>query len=738
MFKVKKTPLIVAAIIAALTAFPSAVAAQTAGAPAAILAYADNPDAVEIVDSSGVGRMAMIGDEIKGGETVKTAASAAEIKLDPNGSIIKVARNTSFKVNALAGSAGGGDTNEFALLGGKIRTVAARSKAGNKYLIRTPTAVCGVRGTDFSLNAIAGMQDSVMVKKGLVEFSKVGADGALQPVMVAAGQFADAFAEVFAAAAFTPEQFASEFGDVEFTTLDPEAVPDEPPAPPSEEEKKAEEEKPAEAVPAEEPKTETAPATELAKPKVDASKSKIMGWLGDMVGFEIGSVVIDGNTYSKAVIQPTFNLGKLRMSLYLPVIYTSDLFNPDTWYHPLGNDEWDFGAGDWNTDPVKASLDAFRDLALKIRYIEYGDQAFDPVYLKIGNLSSMTIGHGVLMRNFANDSDFPAVRRVGLNVGADSGFWGVEGVVNDLADPQIFGGRVKVLKFIGLSMIADIDPAGDLPDPASVGDPVLFGAGADLDFPLIRGSTFGLRAFADIAAVIPATRSSYTIDGVTIDPGFHYESVYDPDLGSGLDALNNYGIVAGFMGKVLFLDWRLEYRRYKGAYQPTFFNSSYERNRAVYAERFANMLVAPADTTLTQGIFGEASFALLKDKISFDAGYMMPWGPDGMTEDVLKDDYILAKLEIKKGVIPIIDVSGSFSYERTGFAYALTSNAAGVSLFDAYTVLKGELTYPIAETVDFAIIVSTAASHDADGAVIFEDGKPKVAPTITFETRVHF
>jgi len=266
---------------------------------------------------------------------------------------------------------------------------------------------------------------------------------------------------------------------------------------------------------------------------------------------------------------------------------------------------------------------------------------------------------------------------------------------------------------------------------------MFFGAGLDLDFPLIRSSAFGLKAFADVAAVVPLTRASYTLNGITVDSGFHYNTVYNPDLGSGIDALNNYGIVAGFMGKVLFMDWRLEYRRYKGAYQPTFFNSAYERNRGSYARRFAEMLTSPADTALTQGIFGEAAFSLLRDKISFNAGYMMPWGPDGVTEEVLKDDYLVAKLEIKKGVIPIIDVSGSFSYERTGFAYALSTDAAGVSLFDASTVLKGELVYPIASTVDFAIIVSTATSYE-NGAVVYENGMPKVEPTVTFETRVRF
>lgn len=765
MINKRNAPRLRAAFVIALAALPFALfgqtngtaqaaaqgAAQTVQGPQAVLVYADNPDVVEIVDAAGVGRIASIGDEIRGGETLKTAASAAEIKLTPNGSIIKVARNTKFKVTTLAGSASGADTNEFALLGGKIRTVAAKSKAGNKYLIRTPSAVCGVRGTDFALNAVEGERDSVAVKSGLVEFAKIGADGVAQPIMVAAGQFADAFAAVFSAAAFSAEQFAQEFADVEFTSLNPADVPNESPEPaPAEEPKKEEEKKEAEAAPSA-PVAEPAPApapssaADLPKPKLDTSKSKIMTWLGEMLGFELGSVVIDGNTYSKAIIQPTFNLGKLKLSLYLPVIYTDDLFNPNSWYMPKGNNEWSFGSEYYSNDPIQGAGDALRDLALKIRYIEYGNQAFDPVYLKVGNLSTMTIGHGVLMRNFANDSDFPAVRRVGLNAGADTGFWGVEGVVNDLAEPEIFGGRFKILKFIGLTILADIDPAGDLSESAAeaAGKPMFFGTGLDLDLPIANSPVFALRAFADAAAVVPLTRASVT-DGTTIVPaGFQYKTVYDPDK-SGFDAFNNYGIVAGLMGKMLFIDWRLEYRQYRGAYRPTFFNAAYERNRAVYAQEFKNMLLNPAANVLTHGIYGEAGFSLLKDKLTFNAGYMMPWSSDSAvpTENVLKNDYLQAKLLIKKGLIPILDLSGSFSYERTGFAYALMSNITGVGLFDANTVLKGEVVYPIASSVDFAIVVSTATAHTSEGAVIYEtvNGQltPKVEPTVTFETRVRF
>ena len=63
----------------------------------------------------------------------------------------------------------------------------------------------------------------------------------------------------------------------------------------------------------------------------------------DFLGMEIGSITIDGKTYSKVLLQPEFAIGDLQLSLYLPVVYETDLFNPDDWHHPAGNDEWSFG-----------------------------------------------------------------------------------------------------------------------------------------------------------------------------------------------------------------------------------------------------------------------------------------------------------------------------------------------------------------------------------------------------------
>jgi len=700
--------------------------------PKALLVYADDDSLIQVITSSGTSRSVFVGDEILPGETIKTAGTNAELKLDPNGSVIKIARNTSFKVEGLAGAAAK-DTNEFALLGGKIRTVAAKTAGSNKYQIKTPTAVCGVRGTDFSMLVIEGARDAVYVKRGLVEFARTLADGTLQPILVGAGQFADVFGPSFMPSPFTPEQLANDFADLdEFKAVDPASVPQNEGSPQA-----GQEEKPAEeaSTPAVDASTQTSAESGKTTPK-QAQESKLMAWLGDILGFEIGSVVIDGTTYSKAVIQPVFSIGKLKMGLYLPIIYTNDLFNPNSWYHPNNNDEWSFGSEYWNTDPTKGALDALQDLALKIRFIEYGQPMVDPVYLKVGNLSDMTIGHGVLMRNFANDADFPSVRRVGINAGYDAGPWAVEAVVNDLGKPEIFGGRVKLLSFFGISAIADINPASGLATQAerdSIGDPMLIGSALDIDIPILKLSFLSLRAFADVAAVAPYNRVSVG----SLDAGLQYQAIYNPDYGTGFDAFRNYGFISGFMGKALIVDWRLEYRYYRGAYRPTFFDNTYERNRVKYAQDFYNLLTTPnaSNDVTVNGIYGEAGFSLIKDKINFTAGYMMPWSPDTTASwDVIsQQDYILAKLVIRKGLLPFYDISGAITYERTGFAYAISK---GKPLVDANTIFGGEVVVPIASTVDFAIVLANNAVLTESPTLI--EPQYKTSPTITFETRIHF
>jgi hypothetical protein len=671
------------------------------------------------------------GDAIPQGSTIVTGASTtAELRIKPNGSIIKIAANTTFTVSALATVPKG--KNSFAVAAGKVRTIAAK---GGNYEMRSQTAVCGVRGTDFFFSVEAGAKALLAVADGLVQFDKLDEAGTvLGSIPVGTGQAADAFADAFETFAFDAAQFAEQFGNMDFQKLltsdvPPEALDSEPGAEAPEPQK--------DLTPAEATKTMEADKT--------AVESGFVKWIKEALGMEIGSVTINDATYSKAVIQPNFKFGKVKLGLYLPIIYTSDLFDPDDWYKPAGNDEWSFGSDEFSDgDYLAAGADFAKDLALKIKYFEYGTQLEDPFFVKIGNLNDLTLGHGLIMRNYANDTEFPAVRRVGFNLGIDSEGGGFEAIVNDLADPQIFGlrGYMKPVAgsdlAFGASAVVDINPGADLVDPAAqVGDMMFIGAGVDMDMPIIKSDFLGLRFFADGAATVPYVMTAFS----GVDTGLKYEEFLYSD-----GKVKNWGAASGFMGNILFIDWRLEYRYFTGLFRPSFFDTTYDRMRSEYAVAYAAYLTGAAsysDTPNVMGIYGEGGFKLLNEKLVLTLGYMLPWSPDQSFSEVNANDEFHAKLTVKKGLIPVYDISGSISYDRRGLANAIADG--DFKLLDENSTFGGELVIPVPKTptLDLAIIFQTVPVRNDDGSLVYADaihqaaGIPELKPSISIETRFH-
>ena len=731
----KKTILLV--LFAAGAVLP--LAAQAA--PQAILEYFDNAGQIKVMDADGFENSDVsFGMELGIGDRVKTGETTAEIRLNPNGSIIRLAKNTEFKVDSVQG-AKGADRNTFTVFTGKLRAVAARTQ-GSNYEVRTPTAVCGVRGTDFGVFVTPGAEESVAVREGLVEFAK----NTGEKVSLAVGQGADVFAKTFEATAWSAERMARSFLDLDFKKLDPASVPKDTPKPAQVKDQPA-------SVPA---KPADTPKEKSKEPEKEAD-GPVKTFLKEHLGMEVGSVTINEETYSRVILQPVFNIGKFKSAFYLPIIYTGDLLNPHDWYRPRGNNEWSFGTDkNWNDDPWGGVSDLFRDLALKIRFIEYGDNR-DPFFIKVGNLNGLTLGHGILIRNYANDADFPAVRRVGLNLGIDGGTAGFEALAGDLAEPDIFGGRLYVRPFnpwqfaVGASFATDIDPAGDLPDAGSVfsavpgldSKPLFLTFALDFDLPIFKGDLASLVLFGDAGGLVPYLRHPFAGSAFKEDQGFITEAFYKS--GEGDFGFRNYALQAGVLGNIAILDWRLEYRQYRGLFQPGFFGPSYDRNRGVLAASLLDYLAnpnAPDYNKLTMGIYGEAGFTLF-NVIRFEAGYLWPWQLVDGSVETADDDYLQLRLELRKGFIPFglfSRMSFLASYTRTKFVPTiLDGKDKNLELFDANTVLKAELVYPVAETIDLAVSVTTTVARNSDGTVIYDsDGNPKWYPSVGIETRIHF
>jgi len=576
------------------------------------------------------------------------------------------------------------------------------------------------------------------VLKGVVEY----AIGDLKPLMVGAGQFAQLVGGALQAAAMSADQIKGIEDELPFKGLNPTEVPGQADAP---------------ATPPAEPVVEK--PTTPPEPQKSGFMDDIMAKLREILGMEIGAMTVGGVTYQKLVIQPQFKLGDLKLGLYLPMIYQRNMFGftePDNYYLPGGNNEWSFGV-----DKAMAglpwydiALDAAGDTLLKIRYVEWGSQR-DPFFFKVGNLNDITVGHGLIMRNFANDAEFPTVRRVGLNLGLDFGGIGMEAMTNDAAAPDIAGGRLYVRPIpgykgaLGLTVIADVNPSkGFSYTPVATeytaddtGKPIFFNPGIDLDLPFVESDPFSIIAFADVAGMIPYFQSAPNTaltGGTPIAPGFAWNAM----LSSG-SMPKNYGAAAGLFGNILFIDWRLEYRYFTGTFKPAFYDTLYERSRAQHVLdvlQYLGNTADPAYNKLEMGVYGEGGFTL--DKImSLTFGYFWPWALDTAGNIVPGDsDHLLLKFTLAKGVIPVVNIWGSISYERNKFAQMLMGGS-GFSLFDANTVVKAEVQYPVAPTLDVVLYYTTTARLDQNGQPVYESASsllPVLDTNLGIETRVHF
>lgn len=155
-------------LVSMIAALAGAQVPAAAAAPVAVLVYADDMREVEVLDFTGAPlEYVDFGTEILIGFGIRTGGSGAELRLEPNGSILWIGEDTFVKIEELQGLPNT-QTNSAALVWGRIRFVAA-TVAGQNYRITTPSAVIGVRGTDFAVSVGEERIATVAVERGVVE-----------------------------------------------------------------------------------------------------------------------------------------------------------------------------------------------------------------------------------------------------------------------------------------------------------------------------------------------------------------------------------------------------------------------------------------------------------------------------------------------------------------------------------------------------------------------------------------
>ena len=653
-----------------------------------------------------------------------------EIRLDPNGTIFNLGSDTLFVLNAIQDRENSSETS-LSLFKGHLRTIAARLGGNYKYTINTPTSVCGIRGTEV-LNSVTETGSFIVCKSGLVDvISAIDPDNRTQ---IGPNQRVNTLAALFTPLTVTAEEVGALFNQLPFRKLNPADVPgqlEELISGEAEAEDEAEEEAEEEAEAA---AGAGAPAADSAPSVSQGSRepSPFEQWLSNHMNMQLGSITIDGETWAKAVAQPVFIFDKVRLGLFLPIIYRDNFLDPDDWYHPEGNDEWSFGSdqGDW----VSTLQDFNNDLWLKVRFFEYGDPNWDPFYLKAGNLETMTLGHGSLVHNYTNNTNFPSERMLGLNAGVKLGGFKLESLLDDASEPSLMGGRIQLRSgkpfALGIASVVDLFPAAEAEDPDSLGDPYLLGSSLDLELFTINTALVKLQPFIDVSTVLPIYRNRP--DGTTFDTSDPFKLVWDDGT------LKNYGVKGGVIGKLTLIDFMLDLRYENGLYRHNLFDNLYQRNRLSQIVRINDYLENPDSTDSTLGVYGEGGFKLFQEKVRLSAAYLWPWEIDGSDIIITDEDYFRLGLEIKKGLVPVYNISGAIYYER---AYFASSIAEGNFVWlNEDSILTGEVVLPLAPTLDLAMIVSSSTVYDDQGNLIMEsDGiTPKVVPVFSIETRIHF
>jgi hypothetical protein len=345
------------------------------------------------------------------------------------------------------------------------------------------------------------------------------------------------------------------------------------------------------------------------------------------------------------------------------------------------------------------------------------------------------------MRNFANDQDFPSVRKIGLNAGLKLGPVAIEGMADDVARPTVVGGRLAVDMLgdqvaLGVQTSADLKLASDLGTATATntvayyGDPMLFVGGADLQlFKINGGAVFRTTAFADANSLAVYYRDTPGIaglkKGLDLKPMFHDQK------------FAGFGGEAGLYGNIAIVDYRFSFQAEKGLYTNGMFQGNYYRTRNALLKTLTTYssdatTQSATDNKLTMGIFG--SFGFDVGIFALDGAYRWPFelksdGKIGPSDT----DSLKIGVNIPKDKIPFVKVSGGISYERTKFIPSIRDK---VDLFDANTVFRGEVVYGLVKGMDLVIGVGTATRRNDNGDVIYENNKPKVGPTVSIDTKV--
>ncbi len=353
----------------------------------------------------------------------------------------------------------------------------------------------------------------------------------------------------------------------------------------------------------------------------------------------LGMTTVDGKPWPYIALGADIPIWKFGVFLDL------ELFLTDKW--KISDKGWDFKD---NTSEA---------ILRKIRYIRYGHED-EPLFVKFGGLSDVTLGYGMIVDRFTNMLRYPGEKLLGLQVYVnDVSPIGLtaQTLISDFAEMGDKGGfyaarlAVHPLKMSELFLLDGLSVGGMYAIDANVQAPAgKWTAGNAKDSILLDSLRNSTRSFAlwGIDVGVPLVKTE--LFGLDV----YGQSAFRTD------GVEGWGIgVPGLALRLWKLSGNVEYRRVGGRFTPGFgyFDTYY------LDERYSRSTLLSKDQTLPDasmnGILGRLGLNLF-DALTVSGTYQYMTGKDNDNDSAVTSKYYEASASLGETVmsfVPVLDIA---------------------------------------------------------------------------------
>jgi hypothetical protein len=262
-----------------------------------------------------------------------------------------------------------------------------------------------------------------------------------------------------------------------------------------------------------------------------------------------------------------------------------------------------------------------------VRYVRYGRERQDPVYVKVGDLSGATLGFGLVMYQYSNVGSYEK-RDWGteFNVNYNEKV-GLEGLYSDFSELSVVGVRpyVRPLQLAGASIpvLQNFEVGGvyatDQSDTATPGKSGLSIWGADAGLPISIGPILQVVPYAAYANIADPGADAFP-DSVDDEDRF------SPGSGASVGVNVNLQLIAD----LLIVSAKVERRFFDENFTGSYFDAVYETNKLGASNGPATHPFRKIDRTKGRnGIFG-ALYGHVLNEILLGGSLQIP---DKITRD---------------------------------------------------------------------------------------------------------